>query len=175
MSTLHLREKLVEIARRNLDKVESSRNQASWIKPLWKATNNPDGHDERQPYCAAGMCWAMREWLLIPEVRGELKLQDPEQWRCKFASVFKYPKGNWEYWALSRNIALLGAKENLHTGDFIIYSFSHIEMYTGTDYDDGGFSAVGYNTDSGGSRDGDGCYEKKRSRSKVRSVIRVMQ
>ena len=68
MSTFALRQKLVEIARRNVGKTEASRNQAPWIKQLWTATSYRDGHAERMPYCAAGMAWAVREWLKLPEV-----------------------------------------------------------------------------------------------------------
>lgn len=173
--TLKLREKMVKIARQFVGMTETSRNQAKWIKPLWTATSYPSGHEERQPYCAAGCAWVLREWLKDPEVRGALQLapENVEAWRCKSASCFRAPD-SWESWARKRNLKVLPPDANFHTGDFIIYKHSHIEIYTG-DADNGGIVAIGFNTSPGGSRDGDGCFEKPRARSTIRCGIRLLE
>lgn len=172
--TLALRQKLVAIARQNEGKVESSRNQAAWIKPLWGATSFPGGFVERQPYCAAGMAWSLREWLKLPEVLKALGLTPAtaEEWRCKSASCFKDTK-SWSAWAKKNKLTVLGKNDTFHTGDLIIFSFSHIEMYI-SDLPDGRYLAVGYNTDDAGSREGDGCFVKPRGREKIREVIRML-
>lgn len=178
-----LRARLVEIARRNVGKTESSRNQAPWIKELWKATSyGVAGHENREPYCAAGMCWAMMEWLNDEEVLKDLKLTktSAERWRCKSASVFRDPSNSWLSWAKEKaktsGVSLIDPSEELHTGDLIIFKHSHIEMFV----DDSGiapdFIAIGYNTSIGGSRDGEGCKEARRyGRANIKAVIRLMK
>lgn len=174
MSTFELRKKFVAIARTNVGKLESSRNNGSWIKPLWTATSYPAGYEERQPYCASGVAWALREWLKDPEVLKALNLTaaQAEKWRCKSASCFR-ADNSWETWARQNSLLLPKTTAVLHAGDLIIYSFSHIETYV-TDLPDGKFTAIAYNSDSGGSRDGDGCFEKPRTRAKIRSIIRML-
>lgn len=181
MSTFELRKKFLAIARTNVGKLETSRNQGSWIKPLWTATDYPGGYEERQPYCAASVAWVLREWLKDPEVLKALNLTaaQAEKWRCKSASCFR-ADNSWESWARQNSLLLPKTTAVLHAGDLIIYSFSHIEMYV-DDLPDGKFIAIGYNTGGGPvspdgtvSRDGDGCFEKPRSRAKIRSIIRML-
>ena len=174
MSTYELRKKFLAIARTNVGKTESSRNNGSWIKPLWTATNYPGGYAERQPYCCAGMAWALREWLKLPEVLKAFKFTpaQAEARRCKSASCFRADY-SWESWARASDLLLPKNTEVLHAGDLIIYSFSHIEAYV-DDLPDRKFMAIGYNTNSAGSRDGDGCWEKPRSRAQIRSIIRLL-
>jgi hypothetical protein len=163
------------IARRDVGKMEETRNQAPWIVPLWEATGYPHGYDERQPYCAAGVARTLKEWLRDPAVLTALDLTptQAEKWRCKSASCFKAKGNNWLHWAREKGLTILGKEANLHTGDLIIYDYSHIEIYTG-DLPDRKFTAIGYNTDAGGGRDGDGCFEKPRSRTSISAVIRIL-
>ncbi|MGB3006669.1 MAG: hypothetical protein WBC06_09180 [Chitinophagaceae bacterium] len=171
--SLQLRQKLVEIARVNVGRVESSRNQAPWIKPLWFSTSyGLEGYENREPYCAAGMCWALDQWTKIAAVRSAMGMTpvEIEGWRCKSAAV-----SGWYKWAVENKIQILPPSANMHTGDFIIYRYSHIEMFV----DDSGpssktFTAIGYNTNAAGSRDGEGCAEKSRDRALVKYIIRVM-
>lgn len=173
-----LRKQLVDIVRRHKGKTEISRNQAPWIKELWSATSyGVAGHDNREPYCAAGMCWALRDWLKNPDVLEELDLnaKEAEKWRCKSASVYKAPKDNWLYWAERAGAQILGPDDTLHTGDFVIYKRSHIDLAVDDTelYPD--FYSIGYNTSSGGfSRDGEGCFEKLSSRGDVMHFIRLL-
>ena len=90
MSTLELRHRLVEIARRDVGKVEISHNRAPWVQKLWSATDIPNGHQLRYPYCSAGMAYCMREWLRDRDVLAQLKLTPDmaERWRCKTAGAF---------------------------------------------------------------------------------------
>lgn len=95
MSTLHLRQRLVDIAKRDVGKVEISRNRAPWVQKLWSATDYPNGHQDRQPYCSSGMAYCMREWLKDGEVLTALGLTPDmaERWRCKTAAAFGW--GDW--------------------------------------------------------------------------------
>jgi hypothetical protein len=170
-TTLPIRQKLTAIARRNVGKTEVTPNRAPWIAPLWTATSYPDGMANREPYCAAGVCWAVREWGKLPEVLAALGMTAAafEKWRCKSAGAFA-----WGHWARDKGLMLLDENDVFHTGDLIIYERSHIEIYV-DDLPGGRFTAIGYNTNSGGSRDGDGCWEKSRPRTGIKEVIRLLQ
>lgn len=170
MSTLPLRQKLVAIARRNVGKTEVTPNRAPWIAPLWKATSYPDGMANREPYCAAGVAWCIQQWGLLPDVLAAFKMtaNQFEKWRCKSAGAFA-----WGHWAREKNLLILDPSDNFHTGDLIIYRHSHIEMYV-QDLPTGGFTAIGYNTNALGSREGQGCAEKPRPRNTIKEVIRLL-
>jgi hypothetical protein len=90
MSTLHLRQRLVDIAKRDVGKVEISHNRAPFIAKLWGATDIPNGHQLRYAYCSSGMAYCMREWLKDKEVLAQLQLTPDmaERWRCKTAGAF---------------------------------------------------------------------------------------
>lgn len=103
MPTLELRQKLIDIARRDVGKVEITHNRAPWLSKLWTATDYPNGHVDRQPYCAAGMAYCVREWLKDKDVLAQLKLTPfmAEAWRCKSPAAFA-----WNTWALNRKAAM---------------------------------------------------------------------
>lgn len=173
MSTFASRKRLLEIARKDVGKKEASKNQAPWIEKLWPATSYPLGFRNREPYCAAGAAYVLKEWLRIPEVRDQLKMSvsAAELWRCKSAAVFA-----WETWAKQKRLQVLPKYCILKAGDLVIYSYSHIEIVSDDDNTERGpFTAIGYNTNAAGSRDGDGCFEKPRTRSSVKCFIRLMQ
>lgn len=171
--TYQLRFQLIEIARRDRGKVEESRNHAEWIKKLWPATNYPEGYANREPYCAAGVAYCVREWLRIEAVRKALGLADiehAEKWRCKSAAAF-----GWLEWAGAHGVQVLNRNAILHAGDLAVYEHSHIEIVTDDDNTTTGpFLAIGYNTNASGSRDGEGCFEKPRSRGAVKRFIRLL-
>lgn len=172
MSTYDLRKKLVAIARRDVNKVEDTKNQSPWIKKLWPATSYPEGYANREPYCAAGVAYCVREWVKDPDVAKALKMtpEEAERKRCKSAAAF-----GWSEWAKDKGVRVLPKNCILHLGDLAVYSFSHIEIVTDDDgTEKGPFTAIGFNTDASGSRDGQGCFEKPRSRAKVREFIRLM-
>lgn len=172
MSTYPLRKKLIDIARRDVGKTEVTKNRAPWIARLWPATTYPDGHANREPYCAAGLAYCLREWLKLPDVLAALKLTatQAEKWRCKSARAF-----DWEDWAREKGLQILPKNCILKAADIVIYSYSHIEIVTNDDGTEiGTFEAIGYNTDSAASRDGDGCFEKRRTRVKAKCFIRLL-
>ncbi len=174
MSTTYpLRLALVEIARLDKNKVEVTKNRAPWIAKLWPATSYPTGMDNREPYCAAGLAYCLREWLKLPEVLAALKLTPTaaETWRCKSAGVRE-----WSKWARRRGLRILPKNCILKTGDILIYDYSHIEMATDDDgTTTGPLTAIGYNTNASAARDGEGCFEKPRSRKSILEVIRLLE
>lgn len=170
--TYPLRAALVKIARADVGQVEQTKNRAPWIEKLWSATTYPKGHEERQPYCAAGMAWCVREWLKLPEVRAALKLSETaaETWRCKSPAAFE-----WKKWSVRHGVPVLSKNVVLRAADIVIYTYSHIELVTDDDgTTTGPFTAIGYNTNAAGARDGEGCFEKPRSRKGVLCFIRLL-
>jgi len=172
MSNLAIRQALVEIARRDVGKVEVTRNRAPWIQKYWTATTLPNGHAERQPYCAAAVAWWVREWLAIPEVREALGMTWPkaEQWRCKSARAF-----DWLDWAAKRGLTIIGdgPKERLRVGDVMVFDISHVAVVK--DDDANGIYTIEANTGNGSIRDGDGCFERTRQRAQARAFIRLIE
>lgn len=177
MTTFPIRQKFLDIARADVGKTERSKNQAPWIEKFWPATTYPDGMDNREPYCAAAMCYWLREWLKRKDVLTALKMTpaQAEAWRCQAASVFRDPSGNWMKWAKQRGLTILPPQCVLHTADIAVYNYSHIELVADDDGTPAGaFVAIGANTDAGGSRDGEGCFEKPRQRTKIKNFIRIL-
>jgi hypothetical protein len=172
MSNLAIRQALVEIARRDVGKVEATRNRAPWIQRFWTATNYPEGHANREPYCAAAVAWWVREWLRLPEVLAALKMTPAtaERWRCKSARAF-----DWLDWAKSRKLEVLSDRptERLRVGDVMVLDVSHIAIVR--DDDARGVYTIEANTGNGSIRDGDGCFERVRTRSQARAFIRLIE
>lgn len=178
--TYHLRKRLVGIARADVGKREETKNRAPWIEKLWPATSTPkfysignkDYPKGDPPYCAAGMAYCLKMWLLTDGVIEALGMtpEQAEKWRCKSASAF-----GWIEWAKAHGLQVLPPKCILHMGDIVVYSYSHIELVSDDDNTvSGPFTAIGYNTNSSGSRDGEGCFEKPRSRAAVKAFIRLL-
>jgi hypothetical protein len=172
MSTLSIRQQLVEIARRDVGKVEQTRNRAPWIQKYWSATTLPNGHADRQPYCAAAVAYWVREWLKLPDVLDALKMTPAgaERWRCKSARAF-----DWLDWAAARKLEVLSDRptERLRVGDIMVFDISHIGIVK--DDDAGAVFTIEANTGNGSVRDGDGCFERVRTRSQARAFIRLIE
>lgn len=171
MNTLHLRQKLVEIARKDVGQIETSRNQGPAIKKFWPATSYPGGYANREPYCAAAVCYWVQQWLKIPEVAkafGRTPAQ-LEAWRCKSAAAF-----GWLDWANKKGVITFDDDPNhvLHTGDIFVFDMSHIGVVC-DDHKDEVFT-IEANTGPAGGRDGDGIWNKSRNRSLARRFIRLL-
>lgn len=175
MKTKDVQGLLIEIARRDVGLVEKTRNQAPWIEKFWPKTSYPDGHKNREPYCAAAcVCWL---FLLMIELakRGQLVATfgmtsaQFEKWRCKSARAF-----DWRDWGRkAKGVKVLGEGEKAQPGDFVVFDFSHIGLVV----EDKGATilTIEANTNNAGSRDGDGCWEKARKpRSLVQCFVRVI-
>lgn len=171
MNTLHLRKRLVEIARRDVGQVESSRNRGEWIKKFWPATTYPEGYAKKQPYCAAAVSYWVQEWLKDSDVCKALGKtpQEAKSWRCKSAAAF-----GWRDWAHKKGLVVMDDKmtHTLHTGDLMIFDCSHIGVVT-NDYSVW-VDTIEANTGNQSTRDGDGCWKKKRHRSAALCFVRLL-
>lgn len=116
---------------------------------------------EGYAWCAAFVCWCVaraageKPSFTLPLTAGAW---DFEQWaRGKYG-----PVPGWR---------IIGDQEPIRTGDIVIFTFSHIGIAE-TDEISGTIETIEGNTNSAGSREGDGVYRKTRRRSQIRSALR---
>jgi len=165
---------LVNIAKRDVGKVESPRNnQGAWIKRFWPSTSYPDGYSNREPYCAAAMAF----WLdtvgdelakagLLESLTG-MNAEQFEKWRCKSAGAWA-----WQAWAKkAKGVTVLPDSATPQKGDIVVFDFSHIGLVTGVPAK-GRVATIEANTGPAGERDGDGCWEKNRPQEVARCFLR---
>ena len=173
MSTLAIRQKLVEIAARDVGQIETSRNHGLAIKKFWPATSYPDGYANREPYCAAAVCYWVQQWLKLPEVAAAFgkSITQLEAWRCKSAAAF-----GWLDWARAKGVTILSDSpvNVLHTGDIMVFDMSHIGIVTDDHPDENTVDTIEANTGPSGGRDGDGIWRKIRPRRVARGFIRLL-
>ena len=171
MNPLQARLALAAIARSQVGTKEiGGNNRGPQIVEYQKATWLEPG---AWPWCAAFVCWCIREWLKNPSVNGTLSLSDPEAWRPKTA-------GAWDManWARKHGRPIFGETAEVRAGDLILFDFSHIGLVVeaapvGVDR----IVTVEGNTNGAGDRDstaGDGVWEKERSRHLAKQFIRLV-
>lgn len=147
-------DKIVEIIQRDIDgnlRETHGRNRSPRIDYFNSRVNIPLG----SPYCAAGA------WSAIQDACDELGLKNPVKatgWSQSFSKKSFVPE------RYIRAGGSLGQK-----GDGVVFqsindpSRGHFAILSEDQEDPPFFNTVEYNTDSGGSRDGDGAYAKIRS------------
>lgn len=117
------------------------------------------------PWCAAFVCWVIREALISSGV--------------KQTKTFKRPRtaGAWDFenWSIDQDSSTWLRRNpagDIVPGDIVIFTFSHIGIAVSSPDKKGNVTTVEGNTDSEGSREGGGVYLKTRNISKIRSRIR---
>jgi hypothetical protein len=153
---------IVSAARGEVGVRETSANQGPGIAKYWAATNYKSGYNDRQPWCAAFVCWCVQQSGIFTEVD-----------RPKSAAAFK--GGGYEAWARTKapKVVLSMHPTQIHAGDLVIFSFSHIGIATTSSDLNGSFRTIEGNTNAQGSREGNGVWEKSRPLSSVRSSITI--
>ena len=163
-----LRKKLVDIAANEIGTKETRRNTGKRILEYQRATNL---EGTGWPWCAAFVCWCIREWGGDPEVLKALQKTPAqfEKWRPKTAAAFGF-----EDWALKNGLLVMSDSDlnDLKTGDIMVFDMSHIGIVT----NDKGTKVwtVEGNTGASGGRDGDGVWDKVRQRKEAKSFIRIL-
>ena len=173
MNTLTQRGKLIDIAMRDVGLKETSRNHGPAIEKFWPATSYPDGYQNREPYCAAAVCYWVREWLSLPDVQAALGFTTVAQamaWRCRSARAF-----DWIQWAKEKKLRILSdsPEETLHTGDIVVYDFSHIGIVINDSKTR--ILTIEANTGPAPGNEGDGIYRKDRPKEVARAFIRLLE
>lgn len=121
--------------------------------------------DKPWPWCAAFVCWLVREALR--------KTNTPE------TKTFKRPRtaGAWDFenWSLAQDNSTQTKKphkNDILPGDIVVFKFSHIGIAeTGPDKK-GMVTTIEGNTDGHGSREGGAVLRKRRRLDQIRSRIR---
>jgi hypothetical protein len=116
-------------------------------------------------WCAAFVCWCVRETMKAQGIKETKGFKRP-----RTAGAFDF-----ERWSLAQDSTTATRKpagKDIQRGDLVIWSFSHISIALGPPDKQGMLQTVDGNTDSAGSRDGGGVYQKIRNISRVRSRIR---
>lgn len=160
---MKLPQRLVEIARKELGVEEvNGSNCGPRVNEYKAATNLPP--DESWPWCAAFICWVVREAMKAEGI--------------KETATFKRPMtaGAWNFinWSLAQDNSTHTKKnpgDDIQPGDIVVFTFSHIGL--AVDSPSGGVvRTVEGNTDALGSREGGGVWEKRRPLTKIRARIR---
>lgn len=158
-SVVSIAERVVAAAKTQIGIRETSKNQGPGISKYWTATTYPTGYANREPYCAAFVCWVVKEAVGNGRVTFSLPRSpvayDAEKWARanagKGIAFADKPKPG--------DIFTLAAAS--HVG--IVESVSGSTIYT-----------IEGNTDGSGSREGDGVYRRTRSILGVRKFIRIL-
>jgi hypothetical protein len=173
-TTYALRQRLIDIAARDVGKVESSYNQGTHIKTYWPATSYPEGYRDKAPYCAAAVCKWVQEWLQDPEVLAALGKTPAkaEAWRCKSAAAF-----GWKKWAQDKGVKIFtdAPGVDLRAGDIMVFDMSHIGLVVGDGNAGNIIKTIEANTSDGNDRDGKYVAARKRARSLALCFIRMME
>jgi cell wall-associated NlpC family hydrolase len=155
---------LVELATQELVKGirETSKNRGPEIAKFWTATNYPDGYENREPYCAAFICWLFMMTAMGQKVSFSLP-----------KSPVAYDFEKWAKANAGKGVGLLHPDcDYPKPGDvFTLSTASHVGLVVGVEGST--IITIEANTDGSGSREGDGVYKRSRAISSVRQFIRA--
>lgn len=154
-------QRMVELAKREVGVEEINGTNCGPRVNEYKAATWLDP-EKSWPWCAAFICWLVRE-----ACKGE-----------KY--TFKLPQtaGAWDFenWSRAQDMSVKTKKPHagdIKAGDIVVFTFSHIGLAI-SDADEFGYVlTVEGNTDSSGSREGGGVFQKRRKISSIRSRIRI--
>jgi len=151
-------EQLAKTAESQVGVRETKTNGGAKIEEYQRSTWLPSGP---WAWCAAFVCWCVEHSL------GGEKYTFP---RPETAGAWDFEK-----WCLSVDDSVKlhkPHKNDIRRGDIVVFTFSHIGICVADIDKNGMVQTVEGNTNSGGDREGDGVYRKRRDASKIRSVIR---
>lgn len=160
----HFQQTLVELAQNEVGVQEiNGTNCGPRVNEYKAATWLPA--DKPWPWCAAFICWLVREAARrtsVHETKG-----------------FKFPRTagawNFENWSLAQDSTTWTRKPprgDIMPGDIVIFKFSHIGLAVSAPDKNGNVKTIEGNTDAAGSREGGGVFRKVRRVNQIRSRIR---
>lgn len=158
-----LGEAITLAARAQIGVTEESKNRAPEIAKYWDATDYSTGMQNREPWCAAFVCWCVREGVRNSGITPSWPLP-------RTARAFGFD----EEWAVRNalRITKTPSASVLKPGDIVVFKFSHVGIYVGP-VNSTSILTVEGNTNGEGSREGDGVYQKVRPVALVRSAIHL--
>ena len=150
-------DKLVEIAKEDLWIRETSHNRGEGISKYWSATTYPTGYANREPWCAAAVCY----WI-AQAFKGRKKPSYPLP---KTPLAFGFCR-----WARNHGLNYSENPSKVRKGDVVVFRHSHIGIAV-EDSRGGYVKTVEANTNADGAREGNGVFEKKRPLSSIKMAI----
>ena len=156
-------EKMISLAREEIGVSEVDGSNCGPRVDEYKASTWLDA-DKGWPWCAAFICWLIREAIEEEEVSFK---------RPQTAGAWDFE--NWAKQESTHGIELRKpTNEDIKAGDIVIFTFSHIAIAV-KDVDSSGYVVtIEGNTNGAGSREGGSVLEKKWHVSKIRSRIRIL-
>ncbi len=161
---MKLAQKITELARFELGVEEvNGTNCGPRVNEYKAATWLPA--DKGWPWCAAFVCWLVREAMKANGV--------------KESATFKRPRtaGAWDFenWSLAQGSETNTKKPHkgdIQAGDIVVFKFSHIGIAESAPDKNGIVTTIEGNTDGAGSREGGAVLRKRRRVDQIRSRIR---
>lgn len=125
------------------------------------------------PWCAAFVCWCIREWIADPAAVKWLNLQSstPEDWRPTTAAAFGLIA-----WAKKRprTVQILNDRQLAKAGDIVVFDFSHCGIVESATTQQ--LYTIEGNTNGRGDREstsGDGVWRKQRPATLAQAFLRI--
>jgi hypothetical protein len=162
---------LVLIAQKQIGIHETSQNHGDGIAKFWTATNYPDGYANREPYCAAFVCWLVMQALSLGYALGLTASTRPRE-----AAVRNFVA--WAHQPASGALVFAPGDTSYEpsAGDVVWFEFGgdhpdHVGLVES--FDGHTVRTIEANTGATGGRDGDGVYQKSRALNLCRGFIRL--
>lgn len=156
-----LSQRIVAVAANEVGIRETSKNQGPGIAKYWSATSYLDGYKNREPYCAACVCWIVKQACADQSHSFSLP-----------TSAVAYDFERWAKNNAGNGVALV-EPEQARAGDiFTLSAASHVGIVESVHGDTA--TTLEGNTDGSGSREGDGYYRRTRNLTSFRKVIRIL-
>lgn len=156
--------RLVQLAQADLWIREESKNQGPGIKKYWDATTYKDGFENREPYCAAAVCWWIRE--ACKGIKTPFKLPN---------TPVAYNLMVWPAKELNQGLLFIPKRADLLPGDIVIWEFSHASIVEkACPKGSTEVQTIDANTSpQSGDNEGGGVFRRVRSRNLIRGVVRI--
>jgi hypothetical protein len=161
--------RMVALAQGELAVRESSSNQGAGIRKYWTATSYAGGYDNREPHCAAFVCWLV---ATAASAAGRGHAFGLPQSPVAF-DFLAWAKAN-----AGKGVALVDAQGGaaLMPGDIVVFAFSHagvVEKASAAG-SGSGVATIEANTDPDSTDgEGGGVYRRSRSRGVMKGVVRI--
>lgn len=155
--------RIVEIARTQVGIREETKNRGEGIAKYWTATSYLAGYTNREPYCAAFICWLVKEATKDTDIKFSLP-----------KSPVAYDFEKWGAANTGKGVNMFSNSTMPKAGDiFTLRTASHVGLVVKATAST--ITTIEANTDGSGSREGDGVYERTRPISSVRKFVRILE
>jgi peptidoglycan hydrolase-like protein with peptidoglycan-binding domain len=157
--------RIVGLARADLGIRETEgKNHGPGIAKFWPATNYPTGYANREPYCAAAVCY----W--VKEAAGSIK---PAFDLPRTATAFGFIQ--WAAKQEGKGVVEISKGAVLEPGDLLVFEFSHIGIVEARcPQGKVTVQTIEANTSPASSdNEGGGVFRRSRSRNLIRAVYRI--